>query len=839
MAVTSGFFNSLNGDRKYDAKQMSSLFEGVVTDGVSSVVGDAMAVKASNGNTISIGSGRAWFDNIWVDNDTTLFLATDPAEVVLNRIDLIVIEINTSDAVRNSFIKIIKGTASSTPVRKALVKTEFIKQYALASIYKKAGATGVVQADITDLRGTAETPYIANIVNDADKLDGFHGDDYSRKFTIRGVGADTVLKLLQDNYDLFPNNTNFTVSIFKGQYFAAVGHKTGTYSSFVVSSYDAGSIWHIYNANGDWTEKKLGYFKSPSDLLTELKTVDGTGSYLDADQVDGIHATNLARNHNISIPVGSGFDPVTALEVGMSAVTKRFGISGEIVFVESESVWSYVGYAYNTTTASFIVHKHMSGEIYHIYRRADGWIKTPIPTTETLIDRLKTVDGSESGLDADLLDGVHALTFARNHSISFASGTPRTGGLEYLLTAAVLKQANIGGQMVIAGDTYYHYSGFIYDTKTASFILHSWAAGKIWHMYRTSSGWTETQIPTSPANVIDLVKQVDGSGSGLDADLFDGLESTAFSRHYNKNVAAGTTKGVALQSLFAEVPKATSISGFINIDADGSYQYTGVVYSDIAASFIVHNWTSGNTCHVYRTSAGWTENQIYSTPADMLADLKKVDGTNSGLDSDLLDGRQGSSYAWNENTIVSSSSTVSAALQALLSKIQIGIAASGRIVIDSLRTYGYSGIVYTATTATFIVHSSSDGFVYHVYRTSTGWVEKQIVEMPAVWTSMGLINGWTGAAQYFIDSNGIVHLKGRLYRGETTMSGTAFAIPSAAKFHGLEGTMPIMLAYQPDFNSITGFETGYAYVTITDGYFRVVSTKLGFYNLHGISWPSV
>ena len=30
MAVTYGFYNSLNGDRKYDAKQFSSVFDGLL-----------------------------------------------------------------------------------------------------------------------------------------------------------------------------------------------------------------------------------------------------------------------------------------------------------------------------------------------------------------------------------------------------------------------------------------------------------------------------------------------------------------------------------------------------------------------------------------------------------------------------------------------------------------------------------------------------------------------------------------------------------------------------------------------------------------------------------------
>ena len=34
MSVTYGFYNSLNGDRRYDANQMSAIFDGLIIDGV-------------------------------------------------------------------------------------------------------------------------------------------------------------------------------------------------------------------------------------------------------------------------------------------------------------------------------------------------------------------------------------------------------------------------------------------------------------------------------------------------------------------------------------------------------------------------------------------------------------------------------------------------------------------------------------------------------------------------------------------------------------------------------------------------------------------------------------
>ena len=47
MSVTFGFYNSKEGDRRYDAIQMSSIFDGIIQDGILQHVGTAMVVKES------------------------------------------------------------------------------------------------------------------------------------------------------------------------------------------------------------------------------------------------------------------------------------------------------------------------------------------------------------------------------------------------------------------------------------------------------------------------------------------------------------------------------------------------------------------------------------------------------------------------------------------------------------------------------------------------------------------------------------------------------------------------------------------------------------------------
>ena len=52
MSVTYGFYNSKNRDRRYDAIQMSSIFDGIIRDGVLQHYGTGMMVKESEGMDI-------------------------------------------------------------------------------------------------------------------------------------------------------------------------------------------------------------------------------------------------------------------------------------------------------------------------------------------------------------------------------------------------------------------------------------------------------------------------------------------------------------------------------------------------------------------------------------------------------------------------------------------------------------------------------------------------------------------------------------------------------------------------------------------------------------------
>lgn len=164
MSITSGFFNSINGDRKYNAEQMSAIFDGLINDGIYMSIGTAFVVEASTGNEIIVGKGRAWFNSAWVYNDAPLPITLDDSELLLDRYDAVVIEVNHGDAVREGTVKIIKGTPASEPVYPTLSTGIGVNQYPLAYIYRTSNASEITQADITNMVGSEQTPFVTGIV---------------------------------------------------------------------------------------------------------------------------------------------------------------------------------------------------------------------------------------------------------------------------------------------------------------------------------------------------------------------------------------------------------------------------------------------------------------------------------------------------------------------------------------------------------------------------------------------------------------------------------------------------------------------------------------------------
>lgn len=168
MAVTYGFYNSLNKDRVYNAEQMSSIFNGIITDGVFASIGGSLMPIAGTGMQIVVKTGKCWFNSTWTLNDALLPLDIEAADVSLTRIDAVIVEINSAVSSRMNAIKVLKGTPSANPAKPTLSATETLHQYALGYVTVSANVTSITADKIEVNVGKTTCPFITSVLQQTD-----------------------------------------------------------------------------------------------------------------------------------------------------------------------------------------------------------------------------------------------------------------------------------------------------------------------------------------------------------------------------------------------------------------------------------------------------------------------------------------------------------------------------------------------------------------------------------------------------------------------------------------------------------------------------------------------
>lgn len=158
-----GFYNAINQDRLYYANDVSEIFDGIIEDGVYANVGELFATAPGNGLQVLVKTGRAWFDHTWNVNDSALPLTISTADVTRARIDAVVLEVDARSSVRENSIKVIKGTAAASPTKPALTNTNEIHQHPLAYVTVPGGATAITAANIENMVGKAECPFVIGV----------------------------------------------------------------------------------------------------------------------------------------------------------------------------------------------------------------------------------------------------------------------------------------------------------------------------------------------------------------------------------------------------------------------------------------------------------------------------------------------------------------------------------------------------------------------------------------------------------------------------------------------------------------------------------------------------
>ena len=167
------------------------------------------------------------------------------------------------------------------------------------------------------------------------------------------------------------------------------------------------------------------------------------------------------------------------------------------------------------------------------------------------------------------------------------------------------------------------------------------ADGKIFIKQDVGGTQSIVEFSADPQDLLDLIKTVDGANSGLDADLFDGLDSLQFLRSDEDDIfdgsltitgnltVTGNTTSVSTEEILLADNKIT-----LNSNETGTpSQDAGIEVERGTESNVVLQWNEANG--YWEIASGGTTGRIITT-----SDA----GAGNGFDADLLDGQEGSHY---------------------------------------------------------------------------------------------------------------------------------------------------------------------------------------------------
>ena len=211
MTITSGFHNSKNGDRVYNASQMNEPYKHIVSNGVVPNPSDSLIVSPGDGMSVIVNSGFALIGTGWIRVNGSETVNIDPAEATLNRIDMICLRWDDTDSVRTGTIICKKGTPASSPVAPTLEKNDLIEEFCLAKISVGAGVTSITDAMINDTRGDGSLcGYTTHLIKNNSGARTIElslpasdwvsvGDGYTQTIAINGISTSSTLIISGDN----------------------------------------------------------------------------------------------------------------------------------------------------------------------------------------------------------------------------------------------------------------------------------------------------------------------------------------------------------------------------------------------------------------------------------------------------------------------------------------------------------------------------------------------------------------------------------------------------------------------------------------------------------------
>lgn len=253
--IKSGFFNSVEHDRLYDADDMCKPYDRIVTEGIFGTVntsekGADFNVTAGSGSVV-LSSGGGLISGKWFELEADMSITVDTNTTLSNRVDAIFIHCDTSNSVRAISIEYRVGTGTNPP---EIESTTAIKEFRIANLTVAPSSSGGA-ITVTDMRGTEECPIITTILQTLD------ASDYLTHFQEQFNTWWNSVQESQSDYDSWYSG----VQSAWNTYYSGIQSTWDTYYQGVQSTWDAyyASIQSQFTAklaefDSSWTEYTAG-----------------------------------------------------------------------------------------------------------------------------------------------------------------------------------------------------------------------------------------------------------------------------------------------------------------------------------------------------------------------------------------------------------------------------------------------------------------------------------------------------------------------------------------------------------------------------------------------------
>lgn len=298
------FFNAelVNGeyDRTYLAEDYARYFASFIGNGVYPNPANNLQVTSNNTDMkITVGSGKAWINGYFYDNNSSIIFTLDNADGVLNRIDSVVVRLDLVN--RNIKATIKKGTFAINPQAPELTRNDDVFEIQLATVYVGAGVIKIIQANVTDTRQDISLcGVVSGVVDQIDTTGLFaqYNNAFSNWFeTIKNQLGQDIAGNLLDNIEAHKSNTSLHVtSEDKNSWNSKADGAT-------VTSHTGNTTIHVTASDKtNWNNKAAGSHVSDTVLHTtqaEKNKWNGTANTWVATSVTNA----IGQNHyDLTIP---------------------------------------------------------------------------------------------------------------------------------------------------------------------------------------------------------------------------------------------------------------------------------------------------------------------------------------------------------------------------------------------------------------------------------------------------------------------------------------------------------------------------------------------------------